>query len=87
MVMGTWFLATSIGNFIAGQAAGVSATRGHAFLFYTIIISSLIVGAGLFAIAPLIRKMMSAGDNEPAPLPKAQVVEPPADDRRSGAAS
>jgi len=65
MVMGTWFLATSIGNFIAGQAAGVSATRGHAFLFYTIIISSLVVGAGLFAIAPIIRRMMSAASTDP----------------------
>jgi POT family proton-dependent oligopeptide transporter len=72
MVMGTWFLATSIGNFIAGQAAGFSATRGHAFLFWTIIISSLIVGGCLFAVAPVIRRMM-AGDA--APLPKARVVE------------
>ena len=80
MVMGTWFLATSIGNFIAGQAAGVSATRGHAFLFYTIIISSLAVGAGLFAIAPVIRKMMSGGEAAPAPLPKATAIEPPAED-------
>jgi len=73
MVMGTWFLATSIGNFIAGQAAGFSATRGHPFLFWTIIISSLVVGAGLFAVAPLIRKMMAS--ESPAELPKAVAVE------------
>lgn len=76
MVMGTWFLGTSIGNYIAGQAAGFSSTRGHDFLYYTIIVSSLAVAAGLFVVAPLIRKMMSAGDagGAPAPLPKAQAV-------------
>lgn len=74
MVMGTWFLATSIGNFLAGQAAGFSATRGHGFLYNTIIILSIIVGGGLFAVAPVIRKMMAGGAPEPAPLPAAKTV-------------
>jgi proton-dependent oligopeptide transporter, POT family len=83
MVMGTWFLGTSIGNFIAGQAAGFSATRGLSFLFWTIIILSLVVAGGLFAVAPMIRKMMASGGDDPAdksekaepePLPKARVV-------------
>ena len=85
MVMGTWFLATSIGNFIAGQAAGFSASRGLGFLFYTVIIASLIVAAALFAIAPVIKKMMASegpkmpSDKsekaEPEPLPTARVHE------------
>ena len=85
MVMGTWFLATSIGNFIAGQAAGFSASRGLGFLFYTVIIASVVVGAALFAIAPVIKKMMAAegpkmpADKsekaEPDPLPAARVHE------------
>ena len=80
MVMGTWFLATSIGNYIAGQSAGFSATRGYAFLFWTVIISSLVVAGALFGVAPLIKKMMASEANapadksekaEPEPLPKA----------------
>ena len=83
MVMGTWFLAASIGNFIAGQAAGFSASRGHAFLYTTIIVLSLVVGAALFAVAPIIRKMMASEPHEPAdksekaepePLPEARTI-------------
>jgi POT family proton-dependent oligopeptide transporter len=85
MVMGTWFLATSIGNFIAGQAAGFSATRGLSFLFYTIIIASIVVGVALFAVSPIIRRMLASSDQpgpadksekaEPEPLPSARTVE------------
>jgi len=83
MVMGTWFLAASIGNFIAGQAAGFSATRGHAFLYTTIIITSLIVAGALFGVAPMIRKMLGSEPTgpadksekaEPEPLPEARTV-------------
>ena len=83
MVMGTWFLGTSIGNFIAGQAAGFSANRGLGFLFWTVIILSLVVAGALFAVAPMIRKMMAADPGgppdksekaEPEPLPKARVI-------------
>jgi len=84
MVMGTWFLAAAIGNFIAGQAAGFSATRGLSFLFYTIIITSLIVGLALFIVSPMIRKMLAAAPAtgpadksekaEPEPLPQARTV-------------
>jgi POT family proton-dependent oligopeptide transporter len=77
MVMGTWFLATSIGNFLAGQSAGFSANRGHAFLYYTVIISSLVVSAGLFGVAPIIRRMLAS--EQPAKLPTARLVEPSAE--------
>jgi POT family proton-dependent oligopeptide transporter len=60
MVMGTWFLGTAIGNYLAGRAAQLSATHGWSFLFYTLIISSLVIAAALFAVAPVIRKMMGA---------------------------
>jgi POT family proton-dependent oligopeptide transporter len=76
MVMGTWFLAASIGNFIAGQAAGFSATRGHAFLYTTIIITSLIVAGALFGVAPMIRKMLGSGDGASGPSDKSEKAEP-----------
>jgi POT family proton-dependent oligopeptide transporter len=76
MVMGTWFLAASIGNFIAGQAAGFSATRGLPFLVYTVIILALIVGAALFAIAPVIRRMLASEGSSRPPADKSEKAEP-----------
>ncbi|HSD86995.1 MAG TPA: oligopeptide:H+ symporter [Kofleriaceae bacterium] len=88
MVMGTWFLATAIGNYLAGRAAGFSESRGYTFLVYTLIISSLVIAGILFAVAPMIKKMMaSRGDDhahapadhsekaEPDPLPAARAIE------------
>lgn len=75
MVMGTWFLATAVGNYLAGQAAKLSATRGWAFLFHTLIISSLVIAAALFAVAPLIKKMMAGSDKT-----KAAIAETKAED-------
>lgn len=85
MVMGTWFLATAIGNYLAGRAAGFSESRGYSFLVYTLIISSLVIAAVLFAVAPMIKRMMAGRDThapadhtekaEPDPLPAARAVE------------
>ena len=72
MVMGTWFLATAIGNYLAGRAAGFSAERGYGFLFYTLIIGALVISAGLYLIAPAIKRMMAGA----GALPKASVVPP-----------
>lgn len=85
MVMGTWFLATAVGNYIAGRAAGFSESRGYGFLFTVLIISALVIAAALFAVAPLIRRMMAtpvktapaerSEKAEPEPLPKATAKE------------
>jgi len=77
MVMGTWFLATGIGNYLAGRAAALSASHGWGFLFITLIIASLVIAGALFAVAPMIRRMMQ-GDR-PAELPKA-IVQTKAED-------
>jgi|HubBroStandDraft_6_1064221.scaffolds.fasta_scaffold94760_3 POT family proton-dependent oligopeptide transporter len=66
MVMGTWFLGTAIGNFLAGQAAHLSATHGYAFLFWTLIISSLIFAAAMFLVAPPIKRMLARGQSPQA---------------------
>lgn len=65
MVMGTWFLGTAIGNFLAGQAAGLSATHGYAFLFWTLIITSLVFAAAMFLVAPSIKRMLAKPDDSP----------------------
>ena len=84
MVMGTWFLGTAIGNYLAGQAARLTATRGWAFLFHTLIIMSLVIAAALFAVAPLIKKLM-ASDTTKAKIAetKAEDVAPAIEEARS----
>jgi dipeptide/tripeptide permease len=69
MVMGTWFLATAIGNYLAGRAAGFTESRGYGFLFWVLVIGSLIVAAAMFAIAPAIKRMMATGPAEPEMKP------------------
>jgi POT family proton-dependent oligopeptide transporter len=78
MVMGVWFLGTANGNYLAGRAAGFTSARGYSFLFYTLIIAALAVAAGLFVVAPIIRRMTSAANDDdekpPAEIPAARVV-------------
>jgi len=78
MVMGTWFLAISIGNYLAGRAASLSASHGWGVLFGVLIVASLAIAAGLLLIAPMMRRMMQGGD-PPVQLPKA-IVKPKAED-------
>ncbi|HEX7838169.1 MAG TPA: peptide MFS transporter [Kofleriaceae bacterium] len=74
MVMGTWFLGISIGEYFAGRAAELSGSRGYGFLFTVVIVGSLVVAAALFVVAPAIKRML-AGDSKAADLPKA-IVKP-----------
>lgn len=78
-VMGVWFLAISIGLYIAGRAevevGKLSATLewGTGGIFYLIMIFALIVAAILFAAAGPVRRMLASSA---APLPTAKVNEP-----------
>jgi len=72
MVMGTWFLATAIGNYLAGRAAGFSEAQGYGFLFYTLIVGALVISAGLYLVSPMIKRMMSGMGQ----LPKASLIKP-----------
>jgi POT family proton-dependent oligopeptide transporter len=74
MVMGTWFLATAIGNYLAGRAASISEGSGYGYLFKLLIISALVVAAALFLVAPRIKRMME-GKTSSAPLPSARTVD------------
>ncbi len=72
MVMGTWFLAAAIGNYLAGRAAQLSEAHGFGFLFWLLIVASLVIAAALFAIAPAIKRMLASS----APsIPTATVVD------------
>jgi POT family proton-dependent oligopeptide transporter len=73
-VMGVWFLAISIGLYIAGRAeveVGKVAEKldwGTGGMFYLIMIFCLVVAAILFAAAGPVRRML----NGPSPLPHAK---------------
>jgi POT family proton-dependent oligopeptide transporter len=69
MVMGTWFLAAAIGNYLAGRAAQLSEANGFGFLFWLLIIASLVIAAALFGIAPAVKRMLNAA---PAGAEKAE---------------
>jgi POT family proton-dependent oligopeptide transporter len=73
MVMGTWFLGISIGEYLAGRAAEVSGAHGYGFLFTVVIIGSLVIAAALFGVAAPIKRLL-AGESAPADLPKATAI-------------
>jgi POT family proton-dependent oligopeptide transporter len=75
MVMGTWFLATAIGNYIAGRAASISEGHGYGYLFKLLIVSALVIAAGLFLVAPRIKRMMG-GENPSEPVDRTEKTEP-----------
>jgi POT family proton-dependent oligopeptide transporter len=85
MVMGTWFLGTAIGNFLAGQAARLSASHGFGFLFKALIIMSLVIAAGLFAVAPMIKRLMAGEDRTKGKITEtnAEDVAPAIEEARS----
>jgi proton-dependent oligopeptide transporter, POT family len=85
MVMGTWFLGTAIGNYLAGRAAQLTASHGWAFLFHTLIIMSLVIAVALFLVAPLIKKLMAASDHPIGKIgeTKAEDVAAPIEEARS----
>ncbi len=71
MVMGTWFLGTAIGIYLAGRATAISSGKSYTFLFVFLLVAAVVMAVALFAIAPMIRKMM---DKDAVALPP---VEPP----------
>jgi POT family proton-dependent oligopeptide transporter len=64
MVMGIWFLASSIGNFLAGRAAGVSAHYSFSSVLAVLTVIMSIAAVVMFVIArPMTRMMGEAGES------------------------
>ncbi|MCA1481032.1 hypothetical protein I6F37_39565 [Bradyrhizobium sp. NBAIM08] len=76
MVMGTWFLGTSIGIYLAGRATAISEANGYRFLVIFLIIASLVMAGALFAVAPVIKKMLGADAKATGPADKSEKAEP-----------
>ena len=58
LMMGVWFLATSVGNFIAGRLAGFYEQMPLPTLFTTIALFGIVAGLVLLALSPPIKRMM-----------------------------
>jgi POT family proton-dependent oligopeptide transporter len=62
MVMGVWFFAISIGEYLAGRASTVSVDLGWRGLFMAVTIGSFVVAAGLFLAAGPVRRMLGRSE-------------------------
>jgi POT family proton-dependent oligopeptide transporter len=58
LMMGVWFLATAVGNFIAGRLAGFYEAMPLPALFTNIALFGIVAGLLLLAVAPPIKRLM-----------------------------
>jgi POT family proton-dependent oligopeptide transporter len=58
LMMGVWFLATSVGNFIAGRLAGFYEQMPLPTLFSTIALFGIAAGVLLWLVSPMIKRQM-----------------------------
>jgi POT family proton-dependent oligopeptide transporter len=58
LMMGVWFLATSVGNFIAGRVSGFYESMPLPTLFTTVALCGIVSGVILLMLGPPIKRMM-----------------------------
>ena len=66
LMMGVWFLAASVGNFIGGSVAGLYESFELPTLFSVIAASGIVMGAVMFALVKPMKKMMEESEGESA---------------------
>jgi proton-dependent oligopeptide transporter, POT family len=72
-MMGVWFLANAVANYLAGVIGGYAERLGEFDLFLAIVIATAAAGVVLLAISPILKRMMyGVGDARPEPQPEAQ---------------
>jgi len=59
LMMGVWFLATSVGNFISGRVSGLYEAMALPTLFGTIALIAIVFGAILMALTPAMRSLLA----------------------------
>ena len=57
-IMGVWFMATSLGNFIGGRVAGQFETFPLPSLFGAVCLTTVVAGVVLLALTPRIKRLM-----------------------------
>jgi proton-dependent oligopeptide transporter, POT family len=58
LMMGVWFLATALGNYVAGWAAGFIQNRTYSEVFMTVFLTTAVVTLILAVLIPPIKKLM-----------------------------
>ena len=58
LVMGIWFLATSVGNYIGGRVSGFYESFALPTLFGVVAVFSVVSAVLMFALTPWIKRMM-----------------------------
>ena len=59
LMMGVWFLATSLGNGVAGWVAGLVGTRSFSEVFFIAFVTSAVVTLILTVLIPVIKRLMA----------------------------
>ena len=67
LVMGIWFLAASVGNFLAGQAAGFAEPIKHVTFFTVMVLLPAALGIVLFILTRPIKRMLARSGEPAAP--------------------
>jgi POT family proton-dependent oligopeptide transporter len=67
LMMGVWFLATSVGTFISGRVSGLYEAMALPTLFGTIAATAIVFGIILMVLTPAMRRLLPA---QPGPAPR-----------------
>ncbi|PTL77481.1 peptide MFS transporter [Vitiosangium sp. GDMCC 1.1324] len=79
-LMGVWFIANAVANYLAGLIGGYAEKMGEFDLFLAIAVATAAAGAVLLALAPMLKRMMHGADetkpvaDEPTTGSQAQVA-------------
>ena len=75
LLMGVWFIANAVANYLAGLIGGYAEKLGEFNLFMAITIATAVAGVVLLALAPMLKRMMHGAD-ETTPVQPAEEAEP-----------
>ncbi|WNG59424.1 peptide MFS transporter [Archangium gephyra] len=73
LLMGVWFIANAVANYLAGLIGGYAEKLGEFDLFLAITVATAVAGVVLLAISPFLKRMMHGADEM-----KPMAEEPPA---------
>jgi POT family proton-dependent oligopeptide transporter len=62
LLMGVWFVANAVANYLAGLIGGYAEKLGEFDLFMAITVATAAAGAVLLALAPMLKRMMHGAD-------------------------
>ena len=62
LLMGVWFIANAVANYLAGLIGGYAEKLGEFDLFLAIAVASAAAGVVLLALAPMLKRMMHGAD-------------------------